>query len=193
MNYNKHVRRDLLIMLEEHWQAIAQCDRSYDGKFFYAVKTTRIFCRPSCKSRVPNRGNVDIFMSVDEAIHGGYRVCKRCRPDQILCPAEELVFQITEFLNKNYKEHLTLSLIAENFHINMYYLHHTFKQVSGITIMEYLMKKRIEKAKQLLENSNYTITRIAVIIGFSSAAHFSTTFRKRLGMSPSEYRTSYCI
>ncbi|TYA12362.1 helix-turn-helix transcriptional regulator [Paenibacillus faecis] len=64
-------------------------------------------------------------------------------------------------------------------------------RVSGITIMEYVMKKRIEKAKQLLENTNYTITRIAVIIGFSSAAHFSTTFRKRLGISPSEYRTSY--
>ncbi|WP_082967570.1 bifunctional transcriptional activator/DNA repair enzyme AdaA [Paenibacillus oryzae] len=180
-------------MQEEQWHAITQCDHSYDGKFFYAVKTTRIFCRPSCKSRVPNQINVEIFMSVDDAVHGGYRPCKRCRPDRFLCPTEELVSQITKFINENYKEHLTLSVIAENLHINMYYLHHTFKRVSGITIMEYVMKKRIEMAKQLLENSNYTITRIAVINGFSSAAHFSTTFRKWLGISPSGYRSSFYL
>ena len=65
----------------EMWQAVQTCDPAYDGEFFYAVQTTRIFYRPSCKSKCPRRNNVEYFKSSAEAEAAGYRPCKRCRHD----------------------------------------------------------------------------------------------------------------
>ena len=175
-------------MLEEQWKAITQCDRSYDGKFFYAVMTTRIFCRPSCKSRVPNRDNVTIVMTVDDALQAGYRACKRCRPDQFRWPAEELVDWATEYIRAHYNEPLTLGRIAQTLHINRYHLHHTFKRMAGTTPVEYLRQERMAAAKQLLETSCMTVMEIAMAVGFVSAGHFSSVFRKHFGTSPSVYR-----
>lgn len=64
----------------EMWQAIVQNDSSYDDKFYYGVKTTRIFCRPSCKSRPPKIENVRIFQNVQQALSENFRPCKRCKP-----------------------------------------------------------------------------------------------------------------
>ena len=62
------------------WRAVVQRDRNYDGRFVYAVSSTRIFCRPSCSSRRPNRDNVRFFETADQAQKAGYRACKRCKP-----------------------------------------------------------------------------------------------------------------
>ncbi|MGE5675577.1 MAG: Ada metal-binding domain-containing protein, partial [Mycobacterium leprae] len=97
-------------MQEEEWRAITQCDPAYDGQFYYAVKTTGIFCRPSCKSRVPNRGNVIVFHSAHAAVEAGFRACKRCRPDQCHGPAAELVQRALDYMAVHYSEPLTLSL-----------------------------------------------------------------------------------
>ena len=67
----------------EKWQALISCDKDYDGLYFYGVKTTGIFCRPSCKSRMPIRDNVIFFHNSRKAIEMGFRPCKRCRPDQV--------------------------------------------------------------------------------------------------------------
>lgn len=66
---------------EEKWQAVCRCDVNYDGIFWYGVKSTGIFCNPSCKSRRPQKDNIVYFDSPREDIDAGYRVCKRCRPD----------------------------------------------------------------------------------------------------------------
>lgn len=63
-------------MTEEQWQAILQNDAAYNEKFFYAVKTTGIFCRPSCKSKAPNRENTRIFQNAEQALESGFRPCK---------------------------------------------------------------------------------------------------------------------
>ncbi len=176
-------------MQEEQWNAISHCDPSYDGKFFYAVKTTGVFCRPSCKSRVPNRDNVLVFMTADAAMADGFRACKRCRPDKFHWPAEELSHRTIEYINTHYIEPLTLSVIARSLHINQYHLHHTFKRIVGKTPVEYLLQKRISEAKRLLKESNLTVTEVAVAVGFVNAAHFSTVFRKQQGFPPSTYRS----
>jgi AraC family transcriptional regulator of adaptative response / methylphosphotriester-DNA alkyltransferase methyltransferase len=176
-------------MQEEQWNAIANCDPSYDGQFFYAVKTTGIFCRPSCKSRVPNRENVLIFMTVDAAIEAGFRACKRCRPDKFRWPTEELAHRAIEYIDTHYSEPLTLGVIADSLHINQYHLHRIFKRIVGVTPVEYLLQERISKAKRLLKESNLSVTEIAVAVGFVNAAHFSTVFRKQTGLSPSAYRS----
>lgn len=63
-----------------YWQAVGESDKSFDGVFFYAVKTTGIFCQPSCTSRTPLQVNVEYFDKVDSAINAGYRACLRCKP-----------------------------------------------------------------------------------------------------------------
>lgn len=175
-------------MLEEQWNAIIHCDSSYDGQFLYAVKTTGIFCRPSCKSRDPKRDNVLILMTVDAATEVGFRACKRCRPDQFRWPAEDLVHKTKEYIEAHYGESLTLGAIAAALHINQYHLHHVFKRLIGTTPVEYLLQKRLSEAKRLLGAQKLNITEVALAVGFVNAAHFSTVFRKQLGQSPSDYR-----
>ncbi|MHB1684381.1 MAG: bifunctional transcriptional activator/DNA repair enzyme AdaA [Bacilli bacterium] len=176
-------------MLEEQWNAIINCDSSYDGQFFYAVRTTGIFCRPSCKSRDPNRDNVLVFMTVDAAMEAGFRTCKRCRPDKFRWPAEELVHKTKEYIEEHYSEPLTLGGIAKALHISQYHLHHVFKRLTGLTPVEYLLQTRLAEANRLLEETNLNVTEVAVSVGFVSVAHFSTVFRKQLGQSPSAHRS----
>ena len=71
---------------EERWQAVQRRDPAFDGKFFFAVRTTGIYCRPSCASRPARRENVSFFLTVAEAEKAGYRACKRCRPDRLGAP-----------------------------------------------------------------------------------------------------------
>jgi AraC family transcriptional regulator of adaptative response / methylphosphotriester-DNA alkyltransferase methyltransferase len=65
----------------DKWQAVIECDKSYDGLFFYGVVTTGVFCRPSCRSKSPLRNNVLFFNGLDDAVKAGFRPCKKCRPD----------------------------------------------------------------------------------------------------------------
>ena len=176
-------------MLEEQWNAIINCNSFYDGQFFYAVKTTGIFCRPSCKSREPNRDNVLVFMTVDAAMEAGFRTCKRCHPDKFRWPAEELVHKTKEYIEEHYSEPLTLGEIAKALHISQYHLHHVFKRLTGLTPMEYLLQTRLSEANWLLEETNLNVTEVAVSVGFVSVAHFSTVFRKQRGQSPSAHRS----
>ena len=71
---------------EERWQAVKRRDSAFDGKFFFAVRTTGVYCRPSCASRSAKRENVSFFSTVAEAEKAGYRACKRCRPDKLGAP-----------------------------------------------------------------------------------------------------------
>ncbi|MBO0436671.1 helix-turn-helix transcriptional regulator [Vagococcus fluvialis] len=95
---------------------------------------------------------------------------------------------IKEFLNNNFKIPLTLELIAEKVHLDKYYIIHTFKQNFDTTPMNYIMSKKIENAKSLLENTDYQVSVIAEINGFASQSYFNQAFKKKLGLSPLEYR-----
>ena len=118
----------------------------------------------------------------------GFRSCKRCRPDQLRWPAEELVHKTKEYIDAYYSESLTLGGIAKAVHTNQYHLNHIFKQITGMTPVEYLRDKRLTEAKQLLQATDQTVIEVAVSVGFISAAHFSTAFRKQFGFSPTTFR-----
>ncbi|MEN1968744.1 bifunctional transcriptional activator/DNA repair enzyme AdaA [Lentibacillus sp. N15] len=170
------------------WQAIIQNDASFDGFFFYGVKTTGIFCRPSCKSRVPNQENVQIFRDVEQALSQHFRPCKRCRPDGLRMPDEEWVIQITEWIDTHYSETLTLDTIAEMFHGSPYHLHRIFKRIKGISLAGYIQQTRISKAKQSLFFTDQSIKEIAEAVGIPNAAHFTTLFQKKTGLTPTVFR-----
>jgi AraC family transcriptional regulator of adaptative response / methylphosphotriester-DNA alkyltransferase methyltransferase len=177
-------------MNDESWQAIILNDASYDSKFYYGVITTGIYCRPSCKSRVPVRKNVKLFENHLQAIAENFRPCKRCKPDGGRLPIEEGVAQIVQFIETRYIESLTLGKLAKIFHGSPYHLQRTFKRVQGMSPAAYILQTRINKARLLLEQTELPVTDIAFVVGIPNTSHFSTQFHTETGSTPTNYRKS---
>lgn len=173
---------------EEIWSAIISSDRSYDNQFFYAIATTGIFCKPSCKSKIPKKENVYIFQNVKEALEANFRPCKRCKPTDELLPDQALVKQIIEYIHTNYPEKLTLQTIADIFHGSPHHLHRTFKRITGITPTAYIQQRRIDKAVEALLETDKSIQEIAKSVGIPNTPYFITLFKKIIGNTPGEYR-----
>ncbi|OXM83423.1 AraC family transcriptional regulator [Paenibacillus rigui] len=175
-------------VMEEQWRAILNNDAAYDGQFFYAVKTTRIFCRPSCKSKPPKKEHVHIFHTAEQALSAGFRTCKRCKPSGTRMPDEEWIQLITQFIDNHYMEPLTLGKLAEISHGSPYHLHRIFKRVQSVTPIEYIQQRRIEKAKELLIQTDKFVTEVGQMIGLHNTPYFITIFKKNTGHTPAEYR-----
>lgn len=173
---------------DEQWQAIANNDTSYDGQFFYAVKTTGIFCRPSCKSRVPKRENISFFENADQAIAAHFRPCKRCKPNGQRLPDEEWIAFITEYVDNHCDETLTLEALALLSHGTPYHLHRTFKKIKSMTPLDYIQHVRIEKAKMLLGTLDAPIAEVGESVGLPNTPYFITLFKKKTGQTPDAYR-----
>ncbi|PSL40350.1 AraC family transcriptional regulator [Planomicrobium soli] len=171
-----------------YWQAIKENDPEFDDRFFYGVQTTGVFCRPSCKSRLPNKENVQIFKNAFIALEQGYRPCKRCKPDGLKLPMEEWVQQISEWIDVHFTEEVTLSSLAETTHSSPYHLQRSFKKVTGISPLVYLQQKRLEKAAQELTSTSRSVTEIGRAAGFSNTPYFITLFKKKTGQTPAQFR-----
>lgn len=171
------------------WDAVIQCDPDYDGQFFYAVKTTGIVCRPSCKSKNPLRENVRFYPNLFLAVERGYRPCKRCRPDLVGPPSEvRAIYAAKAHIEQEYTASLPLAELAKRVGMSMYHFQRLFKKTLGVSPSVYLGKIRIEKSIQLLEGTDWSITKIAQEVGFENAAYFSVLFANEMACSPSTYR-----
>ncbi|MBB6632976.1 Ada metal-binding domain-containing protein [Cohnella thailandensis] len=177
-----------LILTEERWQAILRNDAAFDHRFYYAVRTTGIFCRPSCKSKPPKKENVRIFANAAQAMREEFRPCKRCKPNGERLPDEEWADQIARYIDKHYAETITLEMLADLCHGSPYHLQRTFKRVKGISPVEYLQKKRMAEAKKSLLETDKALSAIASSVGFSSASYFTTLFKRMTGRTPARYR-----
>lgn len=171
----------------EMWQAVQTCDQAYDGKFFYAVKTTRIYCRPSCKSKCPRRNNVEYFKSSEEAEAAGYRPCARCKPnlpgydlDSDLAKAAKSLFDLYFRDGKKLKEEL------KKLGVTRKQLVQVFKHCYGMKPKDYLIQVRIAAAKQDLQAGASAIE-AAADVGYSSYSIFHTHFYKQVGIPPVKY------
>jgi len=176
------------LLTERKWQAIIGNDASYDGKFFYAVKTTGIFCRPSCKSKPPRRENACVFGNAGQALQAGFRPCKRCKPTGERLPDNEWVAQITRYIDMHFRDSLTLHHLADACHGSPYHLHRTFRKSTGITPVAYIQSVRLNKAAQYLLQSDRTIADIAAEVGLPNTPYFITLFRTKIGFTPLRYR-----
>jgi AraC family transcriptional regulator of adaptative response / methylphosphotriester-DNA alkyltransferase methyltransferase len=145
------------MVTEEEWQAVATNDASYDNLFRYAVKTTKIFCKPSCPSRLPKRENITIFYDLEEPEQKGYRPCKRCQPTGKLVTNLEWVEEIKTIIEENYKLNLTLEELSFLSRGSESYLRHVFKEETGQTPQQYLEKVRMEICPILLKDLVVTI------------------------------------
>ena len=173
------------------WEAAISCDARYDGIFFYAVKTTGIFCRPSCKSRIPNKKNVSFFMNVAEAQDAGYRPCKRCRPDlesKTYDPIQPVLDDTIQIIENHYDEKLLLDELASMVGVSSFHLNRLFKDRTGNTPRMHLEKARIKKAKELLLTTTLNCTDIGYKVGYQSISSFYNAFKRNTKFTPSQYK-----
>lgn len=175
----------------EHRKAIKENDKRYDGQFFYAVKTTKIFCYPSCKSRVPNFDNVTIFNQAEDALKAVYRPCKRCKSGGRILPDEEWVMQAEDYIRENYDQSLTLDQLAEACHGSPYHLHRVFKNLRGVTPLVYIQQIRVEKAKAYLTETEKSVKEISRLVGISNPTRFATLFKEKTNQTPSQFKKAY--
>lgn len=176
---------------EEQWRAVSGNDASFDGQFYYAVRTTRIFCRPSCKSKLPKRDNICGFETAEQALCAGYRPCKRCRPTGQRLPNEEWISIVTTYIDRHYREALSLHILARLSHGTPYHLHRTFKKVTGATPVAYIQQVRIKQAQELLASTEQSVGKIGEAVGLSNTSYFITLFKKKTGCTPEAYRRQH--
>ena len=173
----------------EKWQAVTQNDATYDGLFYYGVRSTGVFCRPSCKSKPPLQKNVQFFETITAASSDGFRPCKRCRPDLLIYqPNQELLKQVKDFYDAQYADPVALPLQSTHFPVSHAHLARLFKEQYGQTPNEYLNWLRAKKAADLLIHSQTSIQNIALDCGFGSLSSFYDWFKRRYGVSPNKYR-----
>ncbi|CAK7267389.1 hypothetical protein SEPCBS57363_002567 [Sporothrix epigloea] len=140
---------------DEKWRAVTMRDDRADGAFVYAVRTTRIYCRPNCKARLARRANVLFYLDCGAAEASGFRACKRCKPrTQGRMPADESVARIRELVasdraaagdDSHCKVNESPSLLASQARVSKWHFHRKFKEVVGQTPREYLKQRERER------------------------------------------------
>ncbi|WP_077325599.1 bifunctional transcriptional activator/DNA repair enzyme AdaA [Virgibacillus siamensis] len=175
---------------DELWNALVSCNPDYDGTFLYAIHTTGIFCRPSCRSKTPNSENVSFYATAWEAMEAGYRTCKRCRPDlNSYDPCEKIINETKGIMEQEYSHRLVLTEIAQKAGVSKFHLHRLFQNSTGETPHKYLERVRVRKAKELLVNTKRSVAAIAFQAGFQSISGFYNAFRRETGTAPNRYRS----
>lgn len=173
---------------DDRWTAVAQRDKRADGRFFFAVATTGIYCRPGCSSRRPNRENVHYFESAAAAETAGYRPCKRCDPRSAVAPNPQLerVLLACRLMDEA-AEPLTLDQLAAAVGLSPYYFHRLFKQATGITPAAYARARRAERLRTTLQEES-TVTDALYEAGFGSSSRVYEAANATLGMTPRAYK-----
>jgi AraC family transcriptional regulator, regulatory protein of adaptative response / methylated-DNA-[protein]-cysteine methyltransferase len=180
-----HPNTDSGINSDEAWTLIQSRDSRADGQIFYGVRTTRIFCRPSCPSRRPGRDKVEFFSDLINAFRAGYRPCKRCSPAGI-APEAQTVQTLAAHLNRNLDRPVKLSELAHIAGLSPFTVQRLFQRVLGVSPSQYQSHKRAGAFRDSLSKSGSRITDSIYEAGYSSSSRaYSST---HLGMRPQDYR-----
>ena len=168
------------------WRAIVARDAAADGRFFYAVKTTGVYCRPHCASRLPNRENVVFFPTGSAAERAGFRPCKRCRPHHELSRTSETVVKVCRLIAAA-EEPPPLRELAAAVNLSPFHLHRLFKSTIGATPKQYALALRNRRLQSGL-SKHPTVTQAIVQSGYRSPSRVYSQPQSLLGMSPREFQ-----
>jgi len=177
------------------YKALAARDRRFDGLFFVAVTSTRIYCRPICPARTPKEVNCRFFETAQEAEQSGFRPCLRCRPE--LAPGSapvddaarvaQLIVQRLE--EGTLDERAGLERIADQFELSSRQIRRIVQRELGVPPIQLLLTRRLLLAKQLLTDTALPVTDVAFASGFSSLRRFNDAFSTRYRMPPTRLRS----
>ena len=173
---------------DPRWAAVRQRDRAADGTFFYSVKTTGVYCRPSCAARPPRPENVAFHLTTEDAVRAGFRPCRRCKPDQAPIPVQHAA-QIAMLCRLIERAEVAPSLeeLARHAGLSPYHLHRRFKAVTGLTPKAYAVAERSKQVRRALDQGA-TVTDAIYEAGFNSNGRFYATSDAVLGMTPTAFR-----
>src|SRR5574341_2019825 len=176
------------IVGDPRWAAVVARDPAADGKFFYSVRTTGVYCRPCCAARSARPENVEFHLTAADAERAGFRPCKRCKPDQPQL-ARQQAARVAELcrLIESAEPVPSLEELAHHAGLSAYHLHRVFKAVTGLTPKAYAAAHRARRVRAELGRSG-TVTEAIYSAGYNSNGRFYETSNQVLGMTPTSYR-----
>lgn len=175
---------------DRRWSSVLARDPAADGSFVYAVRTTGVYCRPSCPSRRAKPENVCFWPGWEEAEKAGFRACRRCKPKGIGLQQQHaaVVAEICRTID-GAEEPPTLEALAEEAGMSPFYFHRVFKAVTGVTPKAYAAARRGERVRAELATPGTSVTSAIYGAGFNSNGRFYEASDGLLGMTPTAWRT----
>ncbi|WP_199772879.1 bifunctional DNA-binding transcriptional regulator/O6-methylguanine-DNA methyltransferase Ada [Ensifer adhaerens] len=173
---------------DPRWTRIVTRDKSADGRFWYSVSTTGIYCRPSYPSRTANPKNVALHDTLESARATGFRPCRRCNPDgpSLACENAALIARACRLIEES-EEEPSLEELAATVGRSPSYFHRVFKTSTGLTPKAYAAGHRARKVREGLETGT-SVTEAMYDAGFNSSSRFYEKSTGMLGMTPTQYR-----
>lgn len=192
----------------KQWQQVLGRDASADGQFVYAVKSTKVYCKPSCASRRPSRKNVSFFPTPALAEAAGFRACKRCEPERTEArpdPQARAIHAATEYLKDHTEQRTRLEDVAKATGVGRLTILRGFKRVLGVSPGQYAKEVRLEKFRNKVREPKRALTKAPITdaiyeAGFGSSSRLYEKSTATLGMTPRTMREGgagllirYCI
>lgn len=173
---------------DPRWASVIARDAGADGNFVYSVRTTGVYCRPSCAARLARPENVRFHASCQDAVSAGFRPCKRCTPDQpsLVEQHREKVTQACRLI-ETAAAPPSLEQLAQEAVLSPFHFHRVFKAITGLTPRQYAVAHRRQRVRSALDG-NSTVTRAIYQSGYNSNGRFYAESQQVLGMTPTVYR-----
>ncbi|MDB6122067.1 MAG: DNA-3-methyladenine glycosylase 2 [Pedosphaera sp.] len=178
---------------DQCYQAVLTRDTRFDGRFFVAVKSTHIYCRPICRVKTPMRKNCQFFSHAAAAEVAGFRPCKRCRPElapgnSLMEVSSQLARNAAYYINQDFLADHSLAELAEKLGVTDRQMRRVFHDEFGVSPVEFWQTQRLLLAKQLLTDSTMPVTSVAFASGFQSLRRFNALLKERYRLTPTELR-----
>ncbi len=187
MSKNQNVLLEVRMIDEEaRWKAVQMRDARFNGVFVYGVRSTGIYCKPSCPSRRPRREQAEFFASHENAEIAGFRACRRCRPQRSGDPRVETVERACRILESHTEGSLSLAALSAELGISPYHLQRTFKNLTGVTPRQYAAAHRVSQFKEHIKEGE-SVTAAMYDAGYSSSSRLYEKANSELGMTPAVY------
>ena len=170
------------------WAAIAARDTAMDGQFYYSVRTTGVYCRPSCGARMPKPENVQFHETCKQAEQAGFRPCKRCRPDRPALAQEHaaIISTACRFIEDS-EITPSLEVLSARAGLSTWYFHRLFKAATGLTPKGYAAAHKSKQVRKSLAKGG-SVTEAILDAGYGSNSRFYEKSNHMLGMTPTSYR-----
>jgi AraC family transcriptional regulator of adaptative response/methylated-DNA-[protein]-cysteine methyltransferase len=189
MNKQREAEKLAIATLSDpRWQSVANRSHAADGDFFYSVRTTGVYCRPSCAARLARPENVAFHRTTQDAEKAGFRACKRCRPSgpSIAEDNAAVIAKVCRLIERSEKSP-SLKKLSRLAGMSVFHLHRTFKAITGLTPRAYATAHRSNRVRKTLSNSA-SVTGAIYDAGFNSNSRFYESSNEVLGMTPTNFR-----